>query len=201
MQRLPVNSPETLAAAVRTLRNDGVIAAPTETVYGLMAPWHSTAARDRIYHLKHRPDNKRLQMLIASLDDLHQFPLKNLDWVNAIARRFWPGPLTLIVETENGTTIGARIPDHPFILSLIRALGAPLAATSANLSGEPPASTPDDAVAHLDGTPDLLVDGGVVTVTGGTASTVASLVGRTLTILRPGQITREQLADAIAALP
>ena len=189
---------DALAAATASLRRDGVVAAPTETVYGLMARWDSSTARERIFHLKHRPQNKQLQMLIASPADLANYHLRNQDWIDAIGSRFWPGPLTLIVETDDGTTIGARVPAHPFVISLIRALGTPVAATSANLSGEPPATTAQDAVAHLDGTPDVLVDGGVVTVTQGSASTVASIVGRKLTILREGPITLNDLSAVLA---
>lgn len=201
MKRISISDDHALESALKALRNNHVIAAPTETVYGLMARWNSTLAREKIYRLKHRPTSKRLQMLVASMDNLKGYSLKNTDWIQAIAQKFWPGPLTLVFETQDDETIGARIPRHPFVLELIRRLGEPLAATSANLSGQPPASTADDAVKALDGTPELLIDGGVVTVTGGTASTVASIVNRNLVILREGQITKDELLDTLSNYP
>lgn len=199
MLQLNVNQPDAVRQAADILRRGGVIAAPTETVYGLMARWSDTRAHETIYRLKRRPAEKRLQMLASSLDDLAgcQLQLKRLDDARAIAARFWPGPLTLVVEATNGQTVGLRLPDHPFVLELIRELGEPLAATSANLSGQPPADNAVEAICHLDGQPDALVDGGRVTVTGGAASTVASIVGDGLTILRPGSISLAQLQSAL----
>ncbi len=201
MKRLSATDETALEAAIHAIQDNQVIAAPTETVYGLMARWESPIAREEIYRLKHRPAAKRLQMLGASVNDLKRYHLKNVDWINAIARTFWPGPLTLVVETQDGDTIGVRVPRHPFVLELIRRLGEPLAATSANLSGEPPAATADDAVKNLDGAPELLIDGGIVTVTGGVASTVTSIVDRKLAILREGSISLEELLKTVRALP
>lgn len=201
MDILQDSSPEAIKRAIQELKNDNAICAPTETVYGLMARWNSQPARDQIYALKHRPQDKKLQMLVHSLDQLLAFPLKNKPLVQAIGKAFWPGPLTLIVETENGETIGARVPNHPFVLKLLENLGEPLAATSANLSGTPPASTPQDAVANLNGKPALLIDGGVVTTTDGTASTVASILNGSLAILREGIISQQQLQDILDKLP
>ncbi len=201
MKRLLESDTTALEAALHAIEDNQVIAAPTETVYGLMARWESPIAREEIYRLKHRPATKRLQMLVASVDDLKNYHLKNADWIEAIAKRFWPGPLTLVVETRDGETIGVRIPQHPFVLELIKRLGEPLAATSANLSGQTPAATADDAVKALDGTPELLIDGGIVTVTGGTASTVASIVGRKLAILREGNISLDELQQTVSTLP
>ena len=199
MLTLNAQQPDAPAAAAAILRDGGVIAAPTETVYGLMARWSDPRARETIYRLKRRPADRRLQMLAASLDDLDacHLTLRRRHAADAIAARFWPGPLTLVAETADGDTVGIRIPSHPFVLNLIRALGEPLAATSANLSGRPPASDPLAAVANLDGQPDALVDGGLATVTHGAASTVASIAGDTLAILREGPISRQQLQKAL----
>ena len=201
MQTLSVNDPKAVTAAADALLNNQVIAAPTETVYGLMARWNSQEAREQIYTLKHRPADKKLQMLLPNLEALTAYTLKNMDWIEAIGRTFWPGPLTLIVETLDGETIGARIPNQPFVIDVLKQLNEPIAATSANLSGTPAAFTPEAAVNHLNGQPALLVNAGTVTVTGGTASTVASIIGRKLTILRPGVISLEQLQEALSPLP
>ena len=193
MDTVPQDSPQAIPQAVSALRGGHVIAAPTETVYGLMALWRSDSARQEIYRLKHRPADKRLQMLAPDIDTAIHAGLKPNTMLRKIAAAFWPGPLTVIVEATNGDTIGLRIPNHPFVLKLLRELGEPLAATSANLSGTSAAVTPSDAVAHLDGRPALLIDGGVVSVTGGASSTVVSIVGGDLKILRQGPVTLEDI--------
>ena len=191
------DSPQAIRQAIFALRGGNVIAAPTETVYGLMALWQSDSARQEIYRLKHRPADKRLQMLAPDVETAIRAGLKPNDMLQKIANAFWPGPLTVIVEAIGGDTIGLRIPNHPFILKLLRELGEPLAATSANLSGTPAAITPSDAVANLDGCPALLIDGGEVTVTGGASSTVVSIIGGTLKILRQGPITLQDIQTVL----
>ena len=191
------DSPQAIRQAILALRGGNVIAAPTETVYGLMALWQSDSARQGIYRLKHRPADKRLQMLAPDVETAIRAGLKPNAMLQKIADAFWPGPLTVIVEANDGDTIGLRIPNHPFILKLLRELGEPLAATSANLSGTPAAITPSDAVANLDGRPALLVDGGKVTVTGGASSTVVSIVGGTLKILRQGPVTLQDIQTVL----
>ena len=191
------DSPQAIRQAILALRGGNVIAAPTETVYGLMALWQSDSARQEIYRLKHRPADKRLQMLAPDVETAIRAGLKPNDILQKIANAFWPGPLTVIVEANNGDTIGLRIPNHPLILKLLRELGEPLAATSANLSGTPAAVTPSDAVANLDGRPALLIDGGKVTVTGGASSTVVSIVGGAITILRQGPITLQDIQTVL----
>ena len=163
----------------------------------LMAIWKSADARQEIYRLKHRPADKRLQMLAPDVETAVMAGLKPNVMLKKIGDAFWPGPLTVIAEANDGDTIGLRIPNHPFILKLLRELGEPLAATSANLSGTPAAITPSDAVANLDGRPALLIDGGEVTVTGGASSTVVSLVGGTVKILRQGPVTQEDIQNAL----
>ncbi len=197
METLLQDSPQAITHAVTELRGDHVIAAPTETVYGLMSLWKSAAARQEIYRLKHRPADKRLQMLAPDVETAVTAGLKPNAMLKKIGDAFWPGPLTVIVEANDGDTIGLRIPNHPFVLRLLRELGEPLAATSANLSGTPAAITPEDAIANLDGRPALLIDGGEVTVTGGVSSTVASIVGGELQILRQGPITQEDIQKVL----
>ena len=191
------DSPQAIRQAILALRGGNVIAAPTETVYGLMALWQSDSARQEIYRLKHRPADKRLQMLAPDVETAIRAGLKPNAMLQKIADAFWPGPLTVIVEANDGDTIGLRIPNHPFILKLLRELGEPLAATSANLSGTPAAVTPSDAVANLDGRPALLVDGGKVTVTGGASSTVVSIVGGDIKILRQGPVTLQDIQTVL----
>ncbi len=197
METLLQDSPQAISRAAAELRSGHVIAAPTETVYGLMALWKSAAARQEIYRLKHRPADKRLQMLAPDVETAVMAGLKPNAMLKKIGDAFWPGPLTVIVEANDGDTIGLRIPNHPFILKLLRELGEPLAATSANLSGTPAAITPSDAVANLDSRPALLINGGEVTVTGGASSTVVSIVGGELKILRQGPVTQEDIQKVL----
>ena len=192
---LSQSCPDAISQTISVLKNGGVIAAPTETVYGLMTLWNNAEGCEKIYKLKHRPANKRLQMLAASLDDLSDFQLCMPPRLAAIAEAFWPGPLTVILPTKTGDSIGLRIPSHPFLLRLLQELQAPLAATSANLSGEPAGIDAKSAIAHLDGVPDLLIDGGKTTVTSGQASTVVSLCGKSPVILREGPITLQMILD------
>ena len=197
METLLQDSPLAISRAAAELRCGHVIAAPTETVYGLMAIWKSADARQEIYRLKHRPADKRLQMLAPDVETAVMAGLKPNAMLKKIGDAFWPGPLTVIVEANDGDTIGLRIPNHPFILKLLRELGEPLAATSANLSGTPAAVTSSAAVANLDGRPALLIDGGEVTVTGGASSTVVSIVGGDLKILRQGPVTLKDIQTTL----
>ena len=202
MKTLFQDNPEALREAVETLRAGGVLALPTETVYGLACRWDDAAARERIYRLKHRPQQKLLQMLAADLPQAAAFGVTVTSLLERLAAVFWPGPLTAVVPAIGAyPTIGLRLPDHPFVQALLRESGLALAATSANLSGEPPATTISDATAHLDGEPDLAIDGGVISVTGGKASTVVSLLNEAPSLLREGTITLNDIQNALKERP
>ena len=198
MNRLQVNSAATLETAVDAtvdcLLGQGVVAAPTETVYGLLTLWDNSAGRDRIFMLKERPSDKRLQMLAGSLKAALQSGVRPEPRLRLIADRFWPGPLTVVCASVEGDSIGLRVPQHPFMTRLLARLPQPLAATSANLSGAAPARKADAAVAGLRGTPDLLVDGGRVK---GTASTVISILAPEIRLLRAGPITLQEIQAAL----
>ncbi len=187
------DSDPAVAEAAAVLLRGGVIAAPTETVYGLMTLWGNSAGRNRIFALKQRPEDRRLQMLAAGLDRAFPAGVLPSRALERIADAFWPGPLTVVVESAEGGTIGLRIPAHPFVRALLHDLSEPLAATSANRSGRPPALDAEGAVGELEGRPDLLVDGGRIEETGGAASTVASIVGGRLELLREGPVSLDAL--------
>jgi L-threonylcarbamoyladenylate synthase len=189
-------NPEAVSLAARCLREGGVAALPTETVYGLMALWRDGLARERIYELKKRPADKRLQMLASSVDMACEAGVLPSATLAALGEAFWPGPLTVVAEAAGGDTVGLRVPRHGLLLSILDELGEPLAATSANLSGQPPALEAESAVRDLAGEVDLLVDGGTVEV--GEASTVVSVVGGELKVLRPGPISEAELRAALA---
>lgn len=193
------NEKDALAAAMAVLQAGGVVALPTETVYGLVALWRHQDARQEIYRLKRRPADKRLQMLASSVAMAAAAGLCPDGRLECLGRRFWPGALTVVAPSRDGDGIGLRIPSHPFLAELLVRLGEPLAATSANLSGQPAALTAAAAVAGLDGAPQLLVDGGEVSVTAGSASTVVSLLGPAVAVLRAGPISLAAIQSALAA--
>ena len=180
---------------VACLRAGGVIVAPTETVYGLMTCWGNDAGRERIYRLKARDRSKLLQMLAAGADSAatggHVSPDERLA---KLVAQFCPGPLTIVANGSAGS-VGLRVPDSPFILAVLKHLGGPIAATSANVSGEAPACTAAAAVENLAGTPDLIVDGGAVRL--GTASTVVSLMDAEVECLREGPIALSEIQAAL----
>ena len=193
--------PNHIDRAVQVLQAGGIVAFPTDTVYGVGAHGLLPAAVERLYVAKRRPRDKAIPLLIAGVEALAQVAVDVPDAAYALAERFWPGALTLVLRraarvpdavTSGGETVAVRAPDHPVTQALIAALGAPLAATSANLSGEPAPDTPEGVLAQLDGRIDLLLDGGICP--GGVASTVLDLTVRPPAILRAGGIPAEQIA-------
>jgi L-threonylcarbamoyladenylate synthase len=197
---LPAAEPRSLAQAVEILRAGGVVAFPTDTVYGLGARAWDAAAVAQLYVAKGRAESKAIPILLASADALGEVAdqVPPLAW--ALAARFWPGPLTLVVPrqarvpdvvTGGGDTVAVRVPNHPVALQLIKALGEPLAATSANLSGAPSPVSADDVLSQLRGRIPLILDGGPCP--GGLASTVLDLTREPPVILRRGPVSREDL--------
>ena len=168
--------------AAQLLRGGGVIAFPTDTVYGLGAAADDELAQKRIYAMKNRPVGMPLILMVAARSQLE-------GWVHidaraeAVIERWWPGPLTVILHSSGGGTLGVRIPNHDIALELLRASG-PLMTTSANLHGDEPAMTAEEA-GQVPGLAAVL-DGG--RAPGGTASTVVDLSGPEIHILREGAI-------------
>jgi L-threonylcarbamoyladenylate synthase len=161
-------SPRLLNQAVQLLRDGGVVAFPTDTVYGVgVDPFQSEAVR-RLYRIKGRPEDKPIAILVGSIEDVARVAQTPSRTFSRLAERFWPGGLTLIVEardlppeiTAGGSTVGVRMPDHPLTLELLRGFGGPIATTSANRSGENPATSAEDVDAQLGNLVNLIVDGG-----------------------------------------
>ena len=171
-----------LQRAARLIRSGAVIAFPTDTVYGLGASADDEVAQKRIYTIKGRPVGMPLILMVAAESQLEG--LVHVDSrAEAMMRRWWPGPLTLILHAMGGGTLGVRIPKHKVALDLLRHAG-PLMTTSANLHGRDPAMTAEEA-GQLAGVMAVL-DGGAAP--GGTASTVVDLTGPEPHILREGAI-------------
>ena len=157
------DAPDAAARTAAALRRPGaVVLVPTETVYGLVGRAADPAAAERIYQLKRRPSSKRLGWFVADWRQLASCGAL-LDGAPArLAARYLPGPLTLIVPTADGGTIGFRSPDHFFLREVLALVGEPLVQTSANCSGRPDARSAADAIAQLAGEVDLAVDAGAL---------------------------------------
>jgi L-threonylcarbamoyladenylate synthase len=190
-------TPAGLAAAAEILRGGGLVAFPTDTVYGVACAASRPDRVDALFQLKRRPAERRIPMLVSGIDTLPT------GWqvdeaTRALADRFWPGALTLVLPAvDDGETQAFRAPDHPVALGLIGAAG-PLFATSANVSDEPDTLDADDVLiafaTQADGL-DAVVDGG--RVPGGVASTVLDLSVTPARILREGPIDPEALGDVV----
>ncbi|MBW6466315.1 MAG: threonylcarbamoyl-AMP synthase [Brevefilum sp.] len=195
---LKIDDPQAIPTAKGTIHTGGLIAFPTDTIYGVAADPFNPEAIQRIYAAKERPDEKALPVLISSLAQLDGLVLFVDERVRLIANAFWPGPLTLILPKNARVptdltpypTIGVRMPNLGFTLALLNDTG-PLATTSANISGGPNPVDAASVMAHLGGKIELILDGGPTP--GPTASTVADLSGAEITILRQGPITLANL--------
>ena len=194
---------DALKRAGEILKNGGLVAFPTETVYGLGGDALNPEAAMKIYAAKGRPSDNPLIVHISSHEDLHKVAAAVPDSACRIAEHFWPGPLTMILpkndcipeETTGGlSTVAIREPDHPVALALIRESGF-IAAPSANASGRPSPTTAEHVKEDLSGRIDMILDGGSVGI--GVESTILDLTEEIPTILRPGFITSAELSEVI----
>ena len=186
-----------LAEAVAVLKSSGVVAYPSDTVYGLGAAASDDAAVERAFAAKDRDTEKALSLLLADAADLGPLCGEVSPVARALAQRYWPGPLTLVLECSpayhsaalgGGDTVAVRVPAHPFLRELIRALGEPITGTSANASGRPACRSAEEVQQELGDAVDLIVDGGPSGVA--LESTVVSLTGGLPVVLREGAIPR-----------
>lgn len=194
--RLPPTT-EGLAAAAEILRAGGLVAFPTDTVYGVGCAAARPDRVDALFELKRRSTDRRIPMLVASIDAVPD-GWRVDDRARALAHAFWPGALTLVLPAVAGDATQAfRAPDHPVALALIGAAG-PLYTTSANVSDEPDTLDSDDvliAFATQADALDAVVDGG--RVPGGVASTVLDLTSDPARILREGPLAAEELSGVV----
>jgi L-threonylcarbamoyladenylate synthase len=175
------------AEAARILNDGGVVVFPTDTVYGIGAHAGRSEAIDRLYGVKRRPRTKQIALLVDDVDALEQLPEDVPAAARTLAKRYWPGALTLVLRGRDpGETIAFRQPDHVVPRALIRAVGWPLATTSANLSDHPSPRTAADVRAQIPTGYELLIDGGPCP--GGTDSTVLDCTGGVIRLLRPGSL-------------
>ncbi|MHC4788955.1 MAG: L-threonylcarbamoyladenylate synthase [Planctomycetota bacterium] len=187
---------EDLARAALHLREGHVVAFPTETVYGLGARADAPDSLAELGRLKERPAGKPFSLLIASPQEMACYGQPGAA-ARALAEAFWPGPLTLVIPDGRGGEVGLRCPGCEVTLELLRRVGAAVAAPSANLSGEPPATTAAEVLEVFEGKVAAVLDGGPVRL--GASSTVVRALSEGVEILREGAIPAARIRGALAA--
>jgi L-threonylcarbamoyladenylate synthase len=193
---LDASAPKAIARAAAVVREGGIVALPTETVYGLAARTGDRAARARLVRIKGREGKKPFQVLVSS----RRAALRMCDNLPVCARKLaqacWPGPLTLVVKGKSGRWVGLRVPDHPVAAALLRRCGGSLIATSANISEEKDAVTAAEVISALGDRVDIVLDGGPAQRR--KPSTVVKCDGENWTLLREGAVKRSTILCLLA---
>lgn len=206
-QILPASAPESIRLAAETIRMGGLVAFPTETVYGLGCDALNPDAAAKVFEAKQRPQFDPLIVHIADRRQLDNVVRALTTTARRLIDQFWPGPLTLVLPkqptipdlvTSGLDTVAVRMPNHPVAHALIREAGTPIAAPSANPFGYVSPTTAQHVADGLGNAIDLILDGGPCPV--GVESTIVSLIGPQAELLRPGSITLEQLSAVIGPL-
>ncbi len=189
------------SAAVRCLRVGGVVAIPTDTLYGLAADAFNADAIERVFAIKERPEGMALPVLLADLAQLSSVASDVPQAVEILAEAYWPGPLTLVLRraaalpprlTAEGPTVAVRVPAHPIPRELARLLGRPITGTSANISGNSDPRTIEELRRQVGDRVDYLIESGPAPA--GTASTIVDLSADAPRLIREGVIPFEQIA-------
>jgi L-threonylcarbamoyladenylate synthase len=204
--RVVRDDPAGRAAAIEVLRAGGIVALPTDTVYGIAVALATPGGIERLFHVKQRPPEKAIALLLADADQAGELGLVS-SAAAALAAALWPGPLTLVLPARPGAalpdvlgagtpTVAVRLPDHPAPRALAAAVG-PLPTTSANLSGRPDPLDAATVVAELGGAVDLVLDGG--RTPGSRPSTVVDLTVQPAVVRRVGLIDEARIREVLAA--
>ncbi len=201
-QILRADSVDAIPRALEILNAGGLVAFPTDTVYGIGSLAFDAKAIEAIYAAKDRPVEKAIPVLLGDADDLIKVASEIPPMAKKLAKHFWPGPLTIAVPKRADlplvisaySTVGVRVPDHPVARALLRAAG-PMAVTSANISGQPSPSTAQEVYTQLNERVQLILDGGQTP--GGVPSTVVDCTGDQPMIVREGPIQMAKLLSAL----
>lgn len=200
---LQSSAPRAIEWTAERLQAGGVVAIPTDTVYGIAASLAHPAALERIYDIKGRPADNPLPVLVSSPSEIERIAHHVSPDIALLLDLYWPGPLTVVLParagmpervTAGGKTVGVRMPNHPLAIEVIAKAGGAIACTSANLSGEAPACTAAEVAASLGPRLDLILDGG--RAPRGVASTVVETRDADIHILREGAIPTELLVKS-----
>ena len=196
-----------LSYAAEVILRGGLVAVPTDTVYGLACNGLDTDAVAKVYEIKGRPTIKPLILLVPNLDIAATFCTGMPDSAKLLAETFWPGALTIVlphsknvpdIVTAGGSTVGIRCPNHPKTLELLRLTGVPLAAPSANISDMPSPKTASDVLAYFDGKIECIIDGGTTSL--GFESTIVDFTEKPFKLLRQGALHAEEIARVLAGV-
>ena len=207
IKKLPSSIQKQVERGISILRQGGIVAFPTDTVYGLGAASYIDQAVERVYQIKERPRNMALPLLLADISQISEVahPVPQIAWV--LARSFLPGALTLVLHKSSsvpdviaagGETVAVRVPNHPMPVKLVEGVGTPIVGTSANLSGKLSALTADEVYSQFGDRIDLVIDGG--RCPGGKESTIVDVTGETPVVLREGAISREELEQVCRSI-
>ncbi len=204
MQIISITVPDAIPRAAATLARGELVVVPTDTVYGVVCSPFDAATIERIFAAKQRPPDKAIPVLLADVEDVLRLASHISPSAQKLAACFWPGPLTMVLPKRDGLppnlsvypTIGLRVPDHDGCRAFIRTAGGAIAATSANRSGAANPTTVEEAAAQLGETVAMYLNGGKTA--GDTPSTVVSLEGDMLTVLRQGPVTQAMLDRVLA---
>lgn len=197
--------PDRIDEAVAVLKNGGVIAFPTETLYGLGADASNEAAIEKIFEIKGRDFKNPILVVIGDVTHLDAFAADIPEEAQKLMDRFWPGPLTIVFRaapsvspklTAGSGKIGIRLTSHPVAMAIAERLGGPLTATSANLSGAPECSSAAEVLSQMEGKLDGVVDGGHTP--GGKGSTIVDVTEYPPKVLREGMIPSSLIQDTLA---
>jgi L-threonylcarbamoyladenylate synthase len=200
---MPRSAPRAIEWAAEQLAAGGVIAIPTDTVYGIAASLSHAGAIQRIFRVKGRSADRPLPVLVSSSDAVLKLADEIDEHVAFLLDRFWPGPLTVVVPARPGVPagvkshddmVGVRLPNHRVAVEIIEKAGGAIACTSANSTGEPPAITAQQVAATIGGALDLIIDGG--RAPGGVPSTVVAVVKNGIEVLREGAIPAMAIQSA-----
>jgi L-threonylcarbamoyladenylate synthase len=186
---------EAIKFAATVLRNGGLVVFPTETVYGIGANALDENATRKLRAVKKRPPFKPFTLHISSVDMIKEMKCEITPQAQALMSKFWPGPLTLILGRFDAVKVGFRMPANAVAKALIAAAGVPIAASSANLSGEGPATSAEEVLAAMPHGTDLILDGGPTEF--GKESTIIDTTVEPYKVVREGAISRERIIDLI----